>query len=98
MSETHLLASFDVSWAGDELVKLLLGKESEGESHWNWELKILVPAQGIWLRVEAIVDVADQEGGLGLAQEMLKVMHDCREGFVTWSVNGDDVEVPEADL
>ena len=44
---------------------------------------MLVPAQGIWLRVEAIVDVADQEGGLGLAQEILKVMHDCREGFVT---------------
>ena len=35
---------------------------------------MLVPAQGIWLRVEAIVDVADQEGSLGLAQEVLKVM------------------------
>ena len=36
---------------------------------------MLVPAEGIWLRVEAVVDVADQEGGLGLAEEVLKVMH-----------------------
>ena len=44
---------------------------------------MLVPAKGIWLRVEAVVDVADQEGGLSLAQEVLKVMHYCREGFAT---------------
>ena len=44
---------------------------------------MLVPAKGIWLRVEAVVDVADQEGGLGLAQEIMKVMDDCREGLVT---------------
>ena len=30
-TEIQLITSFDVSWAGDELIKLLLGKESEGE-------------------------------------------------------------------
>ena len=30
-TEIKLITSFDVSWAGDELIKLLLGKESEGE-------------------------------------------------------------------
>ena len=44
---------------------------------------MLVPAEGIWLRVEAVVDVADQEGSLGLAQEVLKVMHYRREWLVT---------------
>ena len=66
-----------MSWAGDELVKLLLGKESEGEGKVieTESFKILVPAERIWLRVKAVVDVADQEGGLGLAEEVLKVMH-----------------------
>ena len=30
-TEIQLITSFDVSWAGDELIKLLLGKESAGE-------------------------------------------------------------------
>ena len=30
-TEIQLITSFDVSWAGDKLVELLLGKESEGE-------------------------------------------------------------------
>jgi len=53
-------ASFDVSWAGDKLLKLLLGKES---------------AERILLS-EAIVDVTDQEGSLVVVEEFLKVMHD----------------------
>ena len=30
-TEIQLITSFDVSWAGDQLIKLLLGKESDGE-------------------------------------------------------------------
>ena len=84
-TEIQLITSFDVSWAGDELIKLLLGKESEGEGEIieTESLRCRIPAEGIWLRVEAVVNVADQEGSFSLAQEVLKVTHHCREGFVT---------------
>ena len=75
-----------MSWAGDELVKILLGKESERGAKIteteDEEFKNVIPAEGIWL-CDAIVDVADQEGSLGVVEEIFKVMDDRGEGLVT---------------
>ena len=62
-TEIQLITSFDVSWAGDELVKLLLGKESERGAKIteteDEEFKNVIPAEGILL-CDAIVDATDQ--------------------------------------
>ena len=75
-----------MSWAGDELLKLLLGKESERGAKIteteDEEIKNVIPAEGILL-CDAIVDVADQEGSLGVVEEIFKVMDDRGEGLVT---------------
>ena len=57
----------------------------------------MIPAEGILL-CEAIVDVTNQEGSLGVVEEIFKVMDDRGEGLVAWSVNEDDIQVQEADL
>ena len=75
-----------MSWAGDELVKLLLGKESERGAKIteteDEEFKNVIPAEGILLS-DAIVDVADQEGSLGFVEEIFKVIDNRGEGLVT---------------
>ena len=85
-TEIQLFTSFDVSRAGDELVKLLLGKESERGAKIteteDEEIKNVIPAEGILL-CDAIVDVADQEGSLGFVEEIFKVMDNRGEGLVT---------------
>ena len=73
-----------MSWAGDELVKILLGKESErgAKITETEEFKDVIPAEGVLL-CDAIVDVADQEGSLGVVEEIFKVMDNRGEGLVT---------------
>ena len=42
----------------------------------------MIPAEGILLS-DAIVDVADQEGSLGVVEEIFKVMDNRGEGLAT---------------
>ena len=50
----------------------------------------MIPAEGILL-CEAIVDVTNQEGSLGVVEEIFKVMDNRGEGLVTWSVDEYDI-------
>ena len=44
--QQKLFTSFDATWAGDELVKLLLARNlSGGKLYWNPNFKILIPAE-----------------------------------------------------
>ena len=58
----------------------------------------MIPAEVILLSEEAVVDVANQEGGGSLAEEILKVTCNRVKGLLLGSVYCDDIQSIQADL
>ena len=70
-SETHKFTSFDVGWDGDDLAEPLSGQESTKwggfQCYQYLQYMFKVPAQVV-LRCEAVVHIANQEGGIRLVK------------------------------
>ena len=58
----------------------------------------MIPAEVILLFEEAVVNVANKEGGGSLAEEILKVMSDRVKRLLLGPVYGDDVQSAQGDL
>ena len=93
-----MVTSFDVRWPGDQLFKLFSGEESGKEEGFEYRQtlhfpkpaleinRLMIPAEVILLIEEAVVDVANEEGGGSLAEEILKVTCNRVKGLLLGSV------------
>ena len=103
-----MVTSFDMCWPGDQLIKLLSGEKSGKEESSEYRQTIhlpktalktnRLPAEVILLFHKAVIDVADQQGGGGLAEQILKVTCNRVKGLLLRPVYGDDFQSAQADL